>query len=215
MAEEFNAYIRVSTLKQVKGHSLDYQREAIKKYAKANDIKIRKYYVDAGISGVKFRPKLQQCIDTTISQNDISGIISYTVSRFGRSTQDILFNIEKLNEVDKRFISVKEQFDPRTRMGKMMLTMLASIAEFDRENILEQMAAGREYARKHGTKSGKPMHRPRKEIDWKKVNYYREHKISWRRISEMVGVSTPTLIKRAREKGYTIKTFDVSTVQIS
>lgn len=205
-------YIRVSTLKQVKGHSLDYQKEALVNYCALHAIELKKIFVDEGISGVKERPKLKQAMDTVLSQESISGLLTYTISRFGRSASDLLFNIERLLEKNKSFASVKENFDPSTKHGKMMFTVISAIAEYDRENIIEQMAAGRAYAEKHGTKSGKPMHRPKTPIDWDQVNYYREHKLSWRKIAPLVGVTAPTLIKRARDRGYSIMSFDVTTV---
>lgn len=199
-------YVRVSTLRQVKGHSLDYQREALEKFCKANDCRLAKVYVDKGISAVKERVELEKMFTKVLSSESIDGIITYTIARFGRSTQDLLFRIEQLHERGKIFISVKEQFDTSTKLGKLLLTMLAAIAEFERETILERMQAGREHAKLSGTKSGKPMHRPRVEIDWKKVDYYREHNISWRKIALLLRppVSVPTIIKRARERGMEI-----------
>jgi len=83
----------------------------------------------------------------------------------------------------------------------LLLGLLSLIADFERQTILERMESGREYARVHGTKSGKPMHRPPKKIDWDKVKFFRDRSISWTKIAGIVGVSPPTILKHARAKG--------------
>lgn len=197
------AYLRVSTLKQVKGHSLDYQKAAIEKYCEDNGIKIEKTFIDKGLSGYKYRPEFK-AMDKYIDNNSnaLGLVITYSITRYGRSTQDLLFNIEKLEEKNIQFVSIKEQFDVSTKTGKLLLGMLALIADFEAETIKERMEAGRAWAQQHGTKSGKPFGRPIKEVDWEKVKYYREHRVSWRKIAEMLELSTPTLTRRARKEGF-------------
>lgn len=196
-------YIRVSTLKQTKGHSLDYQKDAIKKYCKKNNIKLEKLFVDEGLSGYKHRPNFKK-MNGYIDKNnkDINFLVTYSITRFGRSTQDLLFNINRLkDDFDIKFVSVKEDFDISTKTGRLLLGMLSLIADFEAETIKERMQAGREWAQKHGTKSGKPIGRPKADIDWDRVEYLRDKKVSWNKTADIVGVSTPTLIKRAKEKG--------------
>jgi len=193
-------YIRVSTLKQVKGHSLDYQKDAIEKYCSNNDIALVKLYIDKGLSGYKHRPKFKE-MNEHINNVEIDFIITYSITRYGRSTQDLLYNINMLAGKDIKFVSIKEQFDVTTKTGKLLLGMLALIADFEAETIKERMEAGRAWAKEHGTKSGKPIGHPKAEIDWDKVKDLRKCKLSWNKTAKMVGVSTPTLIKRAEEKG--------------
>lgn len=197
------AYIRVSTLKQIKGHSLDYQKDAIERYCKGNEIElVRKPFVDKGLSGYKYRPKFKQMNEyMDKNQEEIDYVITYSITRYGRTTQDLLYQISRLKDMNITFVSVKEQFDVTTKTGKLLLGMLALIADFEAETIKERMQAGREWAKEHGTKSGKPIGRPKKEIDWSTVRNLRDKKVSWNKTAELVGVSTPTLIKRASEKG--------------
>jgi hypothetical protein len=63
------------------------------------------------------------------------------------------------------------------------------------------MQAGKEYARMHGTKSGKPMCRPRKTVDMELLKDRRTHGYSFNKIAKEVKVSLPTLIKIAKEAG--------------
>lgn len=198
--EKALGYIRVSTLKQIKGHSLDYQKDAIEKYCDGSNIKLVKLFIDKGLSGYKHRPKFKE-MNEYINNHHIDFIVTYSITRYGRSTQDLLYHITMLEGKGIKFVSIKEQFDVTTKTGKLLLGMLALIADFEAETIRERMEAGREWAKIHGTKSGKAIGRPKSDIDWDKVKELREHKLSWNKTAEMVGVSTPTLIKRAEEKG--------------
>lgn len=195
-------YIRVSTLKQVKGHSLDYQKDAIEKYCQSHDIELKKLFVDKGLSGYKHRPKFKQMKDYIEEKKEgLHFVITYSITRYGRSTADLLFQINDLEDKNIKFVSIKEQIDVSTKTGRLLLGMLALIADFEAETIRERMEAGREWAMKHGTKSGKPIGRPKANIDWNRVRDLREKKLSWNKTADIVGVSTPTLIKRAEEKG--------------
>jgi len=195
-------YVRVSTQKQVKGKSIEIQKEAIKRYCDANELDLVKIYTDKGISAYKKRPQYKAMIEHLLKNDDWKGLIVHDLTRFGRSTADLLFQINRLDGKGKVFISIKDNIDISTKTGRLLLTMLSAIADFERESIRERMEAGKEYARVHGTKSGKPMHRPYAEIDWDKALELRKYGLSWRKTAKAVGVSPATLIKRAREEGY-------------
>jgi len=137
-----------------------------------------------------------------LSNKELTGVIYYDLTRFGRSTVDLLMHINEIEKVGKVFITVKDSFDTGTKTGKLLLTVLSAIADYESRTILERMQSGREWAKIHGTKSGKPMHRPKKQIDWKRVNELRALGLSWTKTADHVGVSTPTLIKRAKEEMY-------------
>jgi site-specific DNA recombinase len=203
MTEKLNliGYIRVSTIKQLEGHSLDNQKESIEKYCKANNHNLEEIYKDKGISAFKDRPEFNAAMKELANNENIHGVVVNDLTRFGRSTVDLLTNIATIKEKGKTFISLKENIDLSNTMGKFLLTVLSAIAEYERDIIKERMESGKEYAKIHGTKSGKPMHRPPKNIDWDKVRFYREKGISWTKIAEIVGTTPPTLIKHARLKG--------------
>ncbi len=200
MTEKAIGYIRVSTLKQIKGHSLDYQQDAIQKYCEHKNIDLLKIFIDKGLSGYKYRPKFNQ-MQKYIESTELNFLITYSITRYGRSTQDLLTNISILESKNIKFVSIKEQIDISTKTGRLLLGMLALIADFEGETIRERMEAGRAWAMEHGTKSGKSFGRPKADIDWERVKELREHKVSWNKTASIIGVSTPTLIKRAEEEG--------------
>jgi len=190
-------YIRVSTAKQIEGHGLDIQRAAIKQYCTAHDVKLMRIYEDKGLSAFKDRPAFTQMMKGLLKDgSEFDGVIVHDLTRFGRSTADLLLKIAQLQQAGKTFISTKENLDISSKTGRLLLTMLSAIAEFEGETIRERLTAGREYAKIHGTKSGKPMNRPYKEIPWKEFDMLKKVGLSYRKIAKHLGISPETLIKR-------------------
>lgn len=195
MKEKLVGYVRVSTIKQTKGHSIEYQVEAIKKYCDAYNIDLVKIYKDEGLSAYKDRPQYEKMLQRVYDE-DIYGIIVNDLTRFGRSTSDLLMQIKDLDNKGKKLISIKDNIDISTKNGRLLLTMLSAIADYEKETIMERMSAGREIARRKGTKFGRHL----KVIDWELVKMLRPD-VSWTQIARKVGVSCPTLISRAKDEG--------------
>jgi len=193
--EKALGYVRVSTLKQIKGHSLDYQKSAIEKHCEIKNIKLVKIYTDKGLSGYKFRPNFERMMKNL---KGIDYVITHSITRFGRSTQDLLYHIQNLENQGIKFVSVKENFDISTKTGKLLLGMLALIAEFEGQSIKERMEAGREWSKIHGDKK---FGRPEAKIDWEVVKDFRGAGVSWTKTAKRVGVAPATLINRARKEG--------------
>ena len=211
MKENMIGYCRVSTPAQIEGRSLTIQKESIENYCKNNNINLVKIYSDEGLSAYKERPAFQRTKDILRSDQEIKGIIVNDLSRFGRSTLELITTISEIDMLGKKFISLKESFDLSTKTGKLLLTILSAIADYERELIKERMTAGRAYAEKYGSASGLPCHRPKKYIDWDKVMQWRKYGISFTKIAEILSndkenpdysISHQTLIERAREEGY-------------
>jgi len=93
LKEKIVGYVRVSTKKQLKGSSVEYQKEAIKKYCNAHDIELVKIYADKGISAYKNRPQFKAMIEHILKNDEWDGVVVYDLTRFGRSTEDLLFQI--------------------------------------------------------------------------------------------------------------------------
>lgn len=177
--------------------AIEVQKEEIERYAKAYGLKIVGWYIDNGISAYKNRPKFEkmmQEIDT------VKGIVCADLTRFGRNTMDLLYNINVLNEKGKELIFIREQWNTSTKEGKMFLTFMAAIADYERSKVNERMAAGKEWARSHGTKSGKPMHRPGIEIDWSKFQDLHRKGLSIPNIAKVIGVSKSKLYHALKER---------------
>ncbi len=209
--KSFIGYVRVSTKQQIAGNSLSYQKEAIEKYCKINDINLVKIYADEGISAFKERPAFNACMHQIRDNPEVDGVVVYELSRFGRSTIELISLITEIDQLKKEFVSIKESIDISTKTGRLVLTVLSAIADYERELIKERMQAGREYAEAHGTKSGLPCHRPQKEIPWGTVMKWRKLNMSWTMIAKLLSndaenphysISHQTLIANARRKGH-------------
>jgi len=199
--EKVVGYARVSTVKQLSGTSIEDQQSAIKRYCDAYNFDLIKTYKDEGVSAYKERPRYEEMLEKVYKDETIKGVIVNDLTRFGRSTIDLLTQIKLLDSKGKIFVSIKDNIDLSTKNGRLLLVLLSGIADYEKETIMERMNAGREYARLNGTKSGKPMHRPEAVIDWKVVKDLRKVGLSWTKTAKQVGVSVPTIIKRARKEG--------------
>jgi DNA invertase Pin-like site-specific DNA recombinase len=91
----------------------------------------------------------------TFGEGDI--IVVWKLDRLARSTRDLLETMETIREADGRFQSISERWaDTTSHSGKMIMTIFAGIAEFERDLIRERTGAGREAAKKRGVRFGRP-----------------------------------------------------------
>jgi len=84
-------------------------------------------------------------------------IVVWKLDRLARSTRDLLETMETIRQAGGKFQSLSEPWaDTTTHAGKMIMTIFAGIAEFERGLIRERTSAGREAARKRGVRFGRP-----------------------------------------------------------
>ena len=139
-------YTRVSTAIQTDGYSLDAQERRMQEYAEYNKLKIVGKYSDEGRSGksVEGRPAFLQMMDDIEShKDDVSYVLVFKLSRFGRNAKDVLVNLEAMQANDVNLICVEDGIDSSKDAGKLIISVLASVAEIERENIAAQTFAGR------------------------------------------------------------------------
>ena len=140
------AYIRVSTEEQNEARQL----EAIK------DKEIHKTFIEKSSAKDTNRPKLNEMLEF-VREGDTIYIKDF--SRIARSTKDLLEITEILEHKKVKLISLKENLDTSTATGKLMLTMIGAINEFERANLLERQKEGIAIAKEAGKYKG------RKKID--------------------------------------------------
>lgn len=83
-------------------------------------------------------------------------VVVWRVDRLGRSLIDVLNTVNLLRERDVKVKSISDGIDPSTSTGRLMLNMLATLAEYERELIVERVNAGIAAARAGGTRFGRP-----------------------------------------------------------
>jgi len=176
---------------------IEIQKEAILKYCQVYDIEIIKMYIDNDYSAYTFRPGFDKL---WASLDSCDGIIVNDLTRFGRNDADLLFRFNEMKEKGKRLILIKENIDTKNPETEFFLKILALFADRERRLIRERLAAGKAYAKVKGTKSGKPMNRPEKIIDWKKFDEYHGKGLSVPSIAKMLEVSKSKLYNSIKER---------------
>ena len=141
-------YCRVSTVEQ----NLDRQLEAMKKY----DIPKENYFVEKVSAKDTNRPELQKLL-AIVKEGDTIHIHDF--SRLSRSTSDLLKIVERLTEQGVHLVSNKENLDTSTPTGKLMLTMIGAVYEFERASTLERAKEGIMIAKQHGAFNKKDIDR--------------------------------------------------------
>lgn len=146
-------YIRVSTEQQKEEGSHDRQRERLEAWADRNDHDIT-LFEDIAISGQSDeRPEYDAMMDRL---NEWDAVAVRELSRFGRSLQTVLRDIERLQEHDVDFISVTESFDTSDAMGKAMMQMIGVFNEFWANLARERAQAEVERRRENNEPIGRP-----------------------------------------------------------
>ena len=144
-------YPRVSTAKQQEGYSIGEQIERLTKYCEAMGWTVYHIYTDAGYSGGNMdRPGLQAML-RDVEAGKIDKVVVYKLDRLSRSQLDTLYLIEKVflpNGVD--FVSMSENFDTGTTLGRAIIGILATFAQLEKDQIRERMTMGREARIKEG-----------------------------------------------------------------
>ena len=137
-------YARVSTQDQ----HLDLQLKALKKAG------CRKIFREKLSGATRQRPEFQRMLDQIRSGD---AIIVWKLDRLARSTRDLLNTMETLADAGAKFQSLSEPWaNTTTHAGKMIMTVFAGIAEFERDLIRERTGAGRDAAKKRGVRFGRP-----------------------------------------------------------
>lgn len=178
-------YARVSKLDQNMYLQLD-------ELTKAGCIKI----FEEKISGKnRERPELENLLQM-LRPGDT--VIVYKLDRIGRSMKHLIELMEFFNDKEVNFISLKENIDTSTATGRMLFHIMAALAQFEREMIVERTQSGIEAARARGRNGGRPK---KEDKDIKKALQLYDSKLhSVSEIEKMTGVSASTLYRRLKQR---------------
>lgn len=174
------AYVRVSTVDQ----NEQRQIQGLEKY------NIDKWFKEKVSAKDINRPKLQEMLEFA---REGDNIYIWDFSRLARSTKDLLELVELIQEKKINLISVKENLDTSTPTGRLMLSMIGAINQFERENLLERQREGIAIAKAKGKYKG------RKEISIENFKEYYEkymrREVSKSELAKELNISRPTLDK--------------------
>lgn len=150
-------YMRVSTASQ----KLDSQKDGLYAYAGRAGLIIVSEYLDIAVSGRKEgRPQLNDLMKASRNY-EFDCVLVWKFDRFARSVAHLLRALEEFNHLGIRFVSVQDQVDTKTPMGKAMFTIIGAMAELESSLIGERVKAGMAAAKARGKKPGRPETPPK------------------------------------------------------
>ena len=145
-------YLRVSTPEQ----KPDLQYDGLRSYAARADLEVVRDYCDVAVSGRREgRPQLNALM-TAVRKREIDCVLVWKFDRFARSTRHLLAALEEFDHLGVRFISVQDQIDTDSPMGRAMFTIIAAMAELESALISERVTAGLKAAEARGRHLGRP-----------------------------------------------------------
>lgn len=180
------AYVRVSTADQNEARQIEALKER----------NIDKWFSEKVSAKDTNRPELNNLLEYA-RQGDT--IFVHDFSRLARNTADLLKIVEQLNEKGVALVSNKENLDTSTPTGKLMLTMIGAIAEFERANLLERQAEGIAIAKAQGKYKGRKPVNIDHDTFQTAYNDYMTRQINKKQLADRLQVSRPTLDKLIKE----------------
>jgi DNA invertase Pin-like site-specific DNA recombinase len=143
-------YARVSTADQ----TAENQLLQLRAYVQARGWSAVEY-VDC-ISGTKDRrPELDRLV-VDAKRRKVDTLVVWKLDRLGRSLKHLVMLLDELQSLGVGFVSLGESIDTSTPAGRLQLHLLAAVAQFERERIVERVRAGLERARTQGKRLGRP-----------------------------------------------------------
>ena len=171
-------YCRVSTA----GQSLDRQLDQL------TAVGCERVYQEKVSGARKDRPELNRMLDA-LREGDV--VVITELSRLGRTVKGLIELVEKIHQAGADIKSLKEKIDTTSPMGKMVFTVMAAVAEMERDLLRERTAEGLKAARARGRHGGRPA------IDQEKLNLamrmYDSKNCTVAEITKTTGVSKATL----------------------
>ena len=193
-------YARVSTTDQTN----TIQVRELKEYVERRGWQIAGIYQDQ-MSGAKAsRPGLDQLMaDARLRKFD--AVLVWKLDRFGRSLVHCVSGIQELASLGIHFLAISQGLDTdeSNPASKLLMHILAAVAQFERELIRERVSAGMRAAKTHGTKTGNAIGRPRRVFDREEVVRLRSAGLSFEKISRQMRVGVGTVVRVLEAVGAT------------
>jgi DNA invertase Pin-like site-specific DNA recombinase len=184
-------YARVSTLDQ----DTAMQLRELRAYAAHRRLPITAEFIDQVSGTTADRPALDRLWQAVRARN-LDTILVWKFDRFARSTKQLIDALEEFRHLGVDFISITEQIDTSSPMGKAMFTVISAIAEFERSPVSERVRAGIAKARANGKRHGRP------KIDHQiiqEIQRLRREGQSLNHIAKQLGISHQTVANYAHQ----------------
>src|SRR5215204_2829624 len=156
-SERVALYMRVSTEEQRDRETIEIQREFLEQYCRLYGLEIAEIYADDGVSGtvpLYERPDGRRLLED-VREDRFTAVLVSKLDRLGRSLLVIVDAHDRLDAAGATLRSGREPIDTSNPSGRLIFQMLASFAEYDRENIRERTQAGLHRAFRRGKHMGR------------------------------------------------------------
>ena len=145
-------YLRVSTADQ----KPDLQYDGLRAYATRAGLEVVQDYCDVAVSGRREGRAQLNALMVAARNHEIDCVLVWKFDRFARSTRHLLTALEEFNHLGVRFVSVQDQVDTDSPMGRAMFTIIGAMAELESSLISERVTAGMKAAEARGKHLGRP-----------------------------------------------------------
>lgn len=179
-------YIRVSTEEQ----------NTARQDVLMEELGVEKVYTDKMSGKDRKRPGLEEMM-AFVREGDT--VIVESISRFARSTKDLLSLVEQLNEKRVEFVSKKESIDTTTPQGKFMLTIFGAMAQLEREQTLQRQAEGIAIAKAAGKYTGRKPIAIDEEAFTEQYRAWKNGETAPKFICKKLGISAATFYRRVAD----------------
>ncbi len=184
-------YARVSTHEQ----EPEVQLAALRAHAAQRSLTVVEEFVDRGISGAKDRRPALDRLMQAAWDGRFQAVLVWRFDRFARSVKHLISALDRFRSLNVEFISLQEQFDTSTPIGRAMFTIIGAMAELERDIIGERVKAGLDRARAKGVRLGRPSVR----VDREELSGLRSQGLSIGQIAKRSRCSPATIRRRLRE----------------
>jgi len=186
-------YTRVSTEDQ----KLDQQVYELSEFAKSRGWKVVKIFEEKKPGTDKDRSGLNKALELARSRK-VDVFLVWKFDRFARSVSMLVNTLEEFNSLEVEFVSLKDKIDTTTPVGKMSFSVIAAVAEMERDIMSERIKAGIEARRRNGHQIGRLS---KGEKLKKEILGLRSRKYSLRKIGRMLNLHTSTVSKIVKQYG--------------